>query len=292
MLRTLSMLAVVTAASLAHAAELVPDPAIDCDACPGWNRPHEPFRVFGNTYYVGTAELGSVLVVTDAGLVLLDGALPQSAPLIAANIEALGYDLDDVEYLMNSHTHHDHAGGLAALQRASGAVMLASPRAAEALRFGGPTLDDPQYGIPENRFAPVGNVRAVADGERIAIGGTTFTAHFTPGHTPGGTTWTWSSCEGERCLSMVYVDSLNAVSRDGFRFGAQPSLVETFGRSIETVAALPCDILLAPHPGFAQLDQKYARSRDGETDAFVDPAGCRSYAAAAARRLEERLRSE
>jgi metallo-beta-lactamase class B len=251
--------------------------------------------VFGNTFYVGTAELASVLVVTDAGLVLLDGALPQSTPLLAASIAALGYSLDNVELLLNSHTHHDHAGGLAALQRASGAVVAASPRAAEALRFGGPTLDDPQYGLPNNRFPRIDAVREVADGERIAVGNTAFTAHFTPGHTPGGTTWTWTSCDGQRCLNMVYADSLNSISRDGFRFSGgagQASLEASFRRSIDTVAGLPCDILLAPHPGFAQLDDKYERRKKGDTDAFVDPAACRAYAAGALGRLEQRLRDE
>jgi metallo-beta-lactamase class B len=277
------------------AAELVPDSPLECAACAGWNRPHPPFRVFGNTYYVGTAELASVLVVTDGGLVLLDGALPQSTPLIAASIAALGYSLDDVKLLLNSHTHHDHAGGLNALQRASGAVVAASPRAAGALRFGGPTLDDPQYGLPNNRFPPVTHVREIRDGEAIAIGSTAFTAHFTPGHTPGGTTWTWRSCEGTRCLDVVYADSLNAVSRDGFRFGGGPgqgSIAESFRETIAKVGALPCDVLLAPHPGFVQLERKYDRVKAGDVEAFVDAGACRAYAAGAGERLEQRLRSE
>jgi metallo-beta-lactamase class B len=146
-------------APLAFGGELVPDPPLHCDACDGWNRPHEPFHVFGNTFYVGTAELASILVVTDAGLVLLDGALPQSAPAIAANLATLGYTLDDVKLILNSHTHHDHAGGLAALQRASGAAVAASPRSAEALRRGGPTPDDPQFGMPDHAFPPLARVR-------------------------------------------------------------------------------------------------------------------------------------
>jgi len=282
-------------APLAVGGELVPDPPLRCAACEGWNRPHEPFRVFGNTFYVGTAELASILVVTDAGLVLIDGALPQSAPGIAANLATLGYKLDDVKLILSSHTHHDHAGGLAALQRASGAVVAASPRSAEALRRGGPTPDDPQFGMPDHGFPPLATVREIADGERLAVGSTAFTAHFTPGHTPGSTTWTWAACEAKRCLAVVYADSLNAVSADGFRFGGgagRASLAESFRHSIDVVSRLPCDVLLAPHPGFAQIEQKFERSRRGENDAFVDPAACRNYAANASIRLEQRLHEE
>ena len=283
------------AVPLAFGGELVPDPPIHCDACDGWNTPQAPFRVFGNTFYVGTAELASILVVTDAGLVLIDGALPQSAPAIAANLAKLGYRLDDVKLLLNSHTHHDHAGGLAALQRASGAAVAASPRSAEALRRGGPTPDDPQFGMPDHAFPPLTNVREIVDGERLTVGSTAFTAHFTPGHTPGSTTWTWAACEAKRCLAVVYADSLNAVSADSFRFSGsagRASLAESFRHSIEVVSRLPCDILLAPHPGFAQIEQKFQRTQRGESDAFIDPAACRNYAASAAMRLEQRLREE
>ena len=282
-------------APLALGGELVPDPPIHCDACDGWNTPHAPFRVFGNTFYVGTAQLASILVVTDAGLVLLDGALPQSAPGIAANLATLGYKLDDVKLILNSHAHHDHAGGVAAVQRASGAVVAASPSSAEALRRGGPAPDDPQFGMPDHAFPPLPSVREIADGERLIVGSTAFTAHFTPGHTPGSTTWTWTACDARRCLAVVYADSLNAVSADGFRFSGgngRPSLAESFRHSIDTVSRLPCDVLLAPHPGFVQLEQKFERSKRGESDAFVDSAACRNYAANALTRLEQRLREE
>ena len=282
-------------APLAFGGELVPDAPIHCDACEGWNTPHEPFRVFGNTFYVGTAQLASILVVTDAGLVLIDGALPQSAPMIAAHLATLGYKLDDVKFILNSHTHNDHAGGLAALQRASGAVVVASPSSAEALRRGGPTPDDPQFDVPNNAFPSVADVSEIGDGEPFTLGETVFTPHFTPGHTPGSTTWAWTACEAKRCLAVVYADSLNAVSADGFKFtggGAHASLAASFRHSIGLVSGLPCDILLAPHPGFAQIDEKFQRSKRGDGDAFVDAAGCRNYAASASQRLEKRLREE
>ena len=155
--------------------------------------------MFGNTYYVGTAGLGAVLVTSAAGHVLLDGALPQSAPRIDASIRKLGFRTEDVRLILNSHAHYDHAGGIAALARQSGATVAASASGARAIETGEPTKDDPQYafGREANGFPPVEGVRVVADGETLRVGDVAITAHYTPGHTPGATTWTWRSCEKE-----------------------------------------------------------------------------------------------
>jgi metallo-beta-lactamase class B len=276
-------------------AQLVADPAMDCAQCAAWNVPQPAFRIFGNTYYVGTKELSAILIAGNDGLVLLDAALPQSAPLIAANIEALGFATADIELIGNSHTHYDHAGGIAAFQRASGAPVAASPRAAEALRAGKPTADDPQFTIANNGFPPVRSVRIIRDGETLAVGDVRVTAHFTPGHTPGGTTWAWRSCEGARCVDIVYADSLNPVSADEFRFsgnGTAPSLADSYRQTIRAVEALPCDILLSPHPGFFDMAGKRQRQEAGATDAFVAPNACRAYAESARARLEKRLADE
>jgi metallo-beta-lactamase class B len=275
-------------------AQVVADAAIECPPCVEWNVPQQPFRIFGNTYYVGTAELAAILVVDDEGLVLLDAALPQSAPLIDASIAALGFKTADIRLIVNSHTHFDHAGGMAALQRASGAMVAASPRALEALRAGKPNPDDPQFTIANNEFPRVANVRAIGDGETVSVGDVRLMAHFTPGHTPGSTTWTWRSCEESRCLDIVYADSLNPVSADEFRFtgsASMPSIVASFERSIGTVEALPCDILLSPHPGFFGMQEKLRRNT-ADANAFVDANACRAYAGAARRSLEQRIARE
>lgn len=277
---------------------LQPDPPKKCESCDAWNAPREPFRVYGNTYFVGPAELGSVLVVSSDGLILLDGGLPQSAPLIDAHIRALGFRTQDIRLIVNSHAHYDHAGGIAALQRASGATVAASASGARAIEHGEPPADDPQHGLGPDamRFPPVRRVRVVADGETLRVGDVALTAHLTPGHTPGSTTWTWRSCEADRCLDVVYGDSLNAVSAPGFRFtgdATHPSLEATFRRSIATVEALPCDILLTVHPGFADLDGKLRRrSEQPGTNPFVDPQACRAYAAGARQRLDGRIAEE
>ena len=276
---------------------LRPDPPKECDDCARWNAPREPFRIFGNSYFVGVADLSSVLIVSDNGMILVDGGLPQSAPLIDANIRKLGFKTENVRLIVNSHAHFDHAGGIAALQRASGGTVAMSAAGARALEQGLPTPDDPQYGLGAKfmSFPPVKNVKIVADGEVIKVGDLAITAHLTPGHTPGGTTWSWRSCEGQRCVNFVYADSLTPVSAPDFRYtgSANPGLVDTFRRTIAKVAALPCDIVVSAHPGFMNMDGKLnERATKPAADPFVDPDGCRTYAAEATKRLDARVAEE
>lgn len=284
----------------APSATLEPDAPIACSMCGEWNTPRDPFQVFANTYYVGTAGLSSLLIVTDAGLVLIDVALPQSAPLVDANIRALGFRTEDVKFILTSHAHFDHLGGVASMQRYTGATVVASPSTAEALALGHPVAEDPQYGTgPLDRFPPVtGDVRVMQDGETLELGGTVITARHTPGHTPGATSWTWQSCEGSRCLDMVYVDSLTAVSRDDFRFTSVSGLVDTFRATLDKVRAFPCDVVIATHPGATGLDERLAGRASGgiapgaEGDPLVDPGACAALADRSLKALEARLASE
>ena len=289
-------------ATAASPKELVADAPHVCDDCVAWNAPRTPFRVYGHTWFVGPAGLGSMLITSPQGHILIDGGLPQSAPLIAANIEKAGFRLEDVKLILNSHTHYDHAGGIAALVRVSHAQVAASPESRKALERGGPTIDDPQFGFgaEHNDFPPVKAVRAIADGETLHVGKLAVTAHFTPGHTPGGTSWTWRECEGEgagaRCLDMVYADSLNSVSAPGFRFtgdATHASRVEQFEHSIAVVENLPCDLLLAAHPSFVDLDAKLARWKENPAvNPLIDTGACKAYAAGAHERLAKRIQEE
>ncbi len=269
---------------------------IRCSSCNDWNRPQAPFRVHGNTYYVGVRGLSVVLIATSKGLILLDGGLPQSIPLIEANIRKLGFRIEDVRLILNSHAHYDHAGGIAGLQRDSGAVVIASTLGAQALQDGQPGPDDPQYDKFENAgFPKVPQVRVVQNGEKVSLGDVSVTAHLTPGHTPGSTTWTWQSCE-QKCVSVVYADSLNPVSAADFRFtgdSRHPDISGQFERSIAQVGNLSCDILLSVHPDFSELFEKLERRQKGSAvNPFIDAQGCRTYASMANRRLQERLRLE
>lgn len=284
--------------SLAQAPVLKPDNPIECGPCDEWNLQLDPFRVYGNTYFVGTAGLTAVLVTSDEGHVLFDGGLTQTAPLIDAGIRRLGFRTEDVRLILNSHEHFDHAAGIAALQRASGATVAASPEAARALELGASLPHDPQPTAA--RFPAVKNVRVIKDGETLRVGPLAVTAHFTPGHTPGATTWSWPSCEGTRCLNMVYADSLSAVSDDGFRFtgsATTPSLVDTFQRSLTVVEQLPCDVLLAPHPFVFGLDTKLAALKGASTNdktanPFIDAGACRRFAATQRKAFEARIARE
>jgi metallo-beta-lactamase class B len=269
------------------------DPPKMCPSCTAWNTPRDPFRVFGNTYYVGTEGLSSVLITSQNGHILLDGALPESAERIDANIRTLHFDLKDVKLIVNSHAHYDHAGGIHALQAASGARVAASASGAAALKRGENTTDDPQYGFghDSNQFPRVRTVRVVDDGDVLRVGAIAITAHLTPGHTPGSTTWTWRSCEVSRCLDIVYADSLNAVSAPSFKYSADAARVVAFRRSIAIVGGLPCDIMLSVHPEFSHLFEKVARAK-ADPDAFIDTQACREYAASMTTVLDRRLAQE
>ena len=290
------LLAILTmSTALLAESELDVDPPKRCSYCAHWNTPQEPFRIHGNTYYVGVQGLSTLAIVTSEGIILLDGGLPQSAPKIAANLLRIGHSLSEVLFIATSHEHFDHVGGVAALQRATGAAVLASLNAVDSLRNGGPSEQDPQFGMGTelNSFPPVDqSLRSMSDGEQIQLGDVLLTAHTTPGHTPGSLSWSWRSCEGQTCYDIVYADSLNPVSSDGFRFSASKERLTSFRSSIAKIADLPCDIVVSVHPSFTDLFEKKERVGTGSPMPFVDPDGCVSYAADATARLDARLAIE
>ena len=271
--------------------QLEPDADIACDQCDRWNQPQEPFRIHGNTWYVGTAGLTSILIETADGLVLVDGALPQSAVLIDANIRGLGFDPGDIKAILLSHAHFDHAGGVAAFQRVSGASVYTSPRGRDPLVAGSLDSDDPQYvaSSDEGNFPRVRRVVAVNDGEVVTIGDVDIKAVFTPGHTPGGVTWTWQSCALNTCYDVVYADSLTSVSAPGFEYstsGAAGDIVSSAG----IISDLDCDIFLSPHPFFFGMQDKLERIDAGNP--FINNLACIMYADSMIGWLEQRLDAE
>nr|AIA17885.1 L1_beta_lactamase [uncultured bacterium]AIA18079.1 L1_beta_lactamase [uncultured bacterium] len=288
-------LAALTAALCLSFSASANDPNhIDCGSCAAWNVAQKPFKIVGNTYYVGTKELSAMLVTTPKGHVLLDGALPQSAAQIEANIKALGFNIRDVKYILNSHAHWDHAGGISALQKASGATVLASEWGARVLRAGTVEADDPQYNPKHiEHFPKVANVRAVKDNEVIRVGDVAITALMAPGHTPGSTTWTWKSCEAGKCHDIVYADSLTAVSADDFRFtggAGKPDLSDSFRSTIDRIGKLQCDVIVSTHPGFTDTLDKLAKTTPTHNGFLV--GGCAEYAAASLKRFDERIATE
>lgn len=257
----------------------------------GWNDPAAPRRVHGDTWYVGTCGITALLIASPAGHVLLDTGTEKAGPMVLANLRALGVRVEDVRYIATSHAHHDHVGGIAELQRASGATVVALPDAASTLRTGRSLPSDPQHG--ELRpFPAVSTLRGIRDGETLRLGPIALTAHATAGHAPGGTSWTWRSCDARGCLDIAYVDSLTAVSAPGYRFGdaaAHPAVLTTFRATFDRVARLPCDVLLTPHP---QASALWSRLGPGAHQPLAATGACRDYADAARRRLDARLAEE
>ena len=158
---------------------LAQDRPPSCKDCPVWNAPQQPFKIYGNTYYVGTHGLGSVLITSQAGHVLIDGALPESVPQILANIRSLGFRPEDIRLIVNSHAHFDHAGGIAELQKFSGAKVAASNWTAEVMKRGAVPSDDPQFGVIVP-IARVAHVEVLKNGQTLTAGAVTVTAHMTP----------------------------------------------------------------------------------------------------------------
>jgi metallo-beta-lactamase class B len=259
-----------------------------------WNVTQKPFRIFGNTYYVGVRGLSSILVTSPQGHILLDGALPESAAKIEANVRALGFRPRDIKIILNTHDHFDHAGGIAALAEKTHARVMASPSSAKVLESGAPAAEDPQFAIAES-IPTVPHVETLADGETVRIGSLALTAHFTPGHTPGGTSWTWTACEKENCKAIVYADSLTPVSAEGFRFSdgkTYPNARRDFEKSFTVLESLPCEILLTPHPELSDLWGRLERREKGNALAMVDAAACTRLVEGARASLARRLAKE
>jgi metallo-beta-lactamase class B len=264
----------------------------DCASCKVWNAPQEPFKIYGNTYYVGTHGLSSILITSPSGHILIDGALPESAEQIRDHIRALGFRIEDVKLIVNSHVHFDHAGGIAQLQRWSHARVAASPASAPVLSKGGVGKDDPQYGILPS-IARIKHVEHFPDGDVLNVGNLEITAHLTPGHTPGGTSWTWKSCEGSQCFNMVYADSLTAVSAPDYKFTTHPDLLTSFEKSFAFLEGTPCDILITTHPDISGLWDRLERRKQGvKPDPMIDSSACRILAGNARQQLQKRIQSE
>jgi len=294
-----SNLAFATALLLAGGAQArrAPDPLlrpVEPVAASRWLVDQPPLHIYGNTYLVGFGGLNVGLIKTKAGLILIDGSLPQGVKRIEAHIRALGLRVRDVRYILSTEPHFDHASGIGALARDSHATVLAGKAAVRALETGMPSPDDPQAGYGAH-YHGVGPVRGVSDGYRLTLGGVTITAVATPGHTPGSTSWTWQSCEQGACKAMAFASSLNPISADGYRFTdpAHADESDGFRRSFATMKALPCDILITAHPDQSGGDEKARRLRAGDQpNPFVDPNACRAYAAQFEKAFDQRIADE
>ena len=255
------MFASLAALALAAAPATGPAPIAEwqkqCAGKDGWSDPAPPIRIYGNTYNVGTCGIVVILVIGPQGHVLIDGATTAAVPGIAANVKRLGLRMRDIKWLLNSHEHTDHAAGLAALKRLTKARLAARAPAVRSLTTGKTDPGDPQAGLIDD-FAPVRVDRVIRDGEQIKVGKLALTAHATPGHTAGGTSWSWRACKGYICWRTLFADSISAPSRDGYRFTDHPERVAPYRKTFATLAAHGCDILVTPHPAASNLIDRLA----------------------------------
>lgn len=255
-----------------------------------WNQPIRPFHIVGNIYFIGTRQLGSYLIAGSAGHILLDGALPESAPQIERNIETLGFRLKDVRILLNSHAHYDHAGGgLAELKRATGARMVASRGDTPDLEAG---LTESFGAGWDSRMPPVKVDRVIRDGDQVSLGNVTLTAHVMPGHTRGCTTWTTTAAESGKTYQVVFYCSTSIPGYKLLHNRSYPSIADDYRHSFALAESLPCDVFLANHTAFFHMEEKLRRVHPHSSNPFIDPAEYKVFVAQSKADFERRLATE
>lgn len=255
------------------------------------NQPVEPFRIVGNIYYVGASDVTSYLVSTSRGLVLIDGGFAETAPQIEKNIATLGFKLADVKIILNGHAHPDHAGGLAALVRDSGAKFEAMAQEVVPLENEGRGTF---YRGERKLFESIKVDRTLHDADSVRLGETTLTAHLTAGHTPGCTTWTTKVRDGGRSLDVVFACQVTLPADTPLvNDVAYPSIAADFARTFTTLASLPCDVFLAEHGSAYDLQGKIAAMKsDPHRNAFIDPQGYRDFVRASRTDFERALAAQ
>ena len=265
----------------------------------GGQTPAEPFRIAGNLYYVGASDVTSFLITSPEGHVLIDGGYPGTPPMIMASIAKLGFNIRDVKVILNSEPHYDHAGGLAELQKASGAQLWASEASADTIESGG-VHDSGATFLPARLLALAGIVRYPAarvdhrfrDGATVTLGTTKLTAHITGGHTRGCTTWTFPVCEGERELQVVSACSMTLLPGMSFVEPENyPGIRADFERTFRVLRSLPMDIWVTSHAREFSRYRKYRESLTAKDRVapFLDRAGYLRYIDEGEARFRTRL---
>jgi len=253
------------------------------------NQPFKPFRIIGNIHYVGTNDLACYLITTPAGHILLDTGLEESPVIVRANIATLGFKLRDIKIILSGHAHYDHVGGHAEMKEATGAQVYASAADAAILESGGTKTFHPL-----NPFKPVRVDHVIKDGESVRLGGVTLTAHLTPGHTEGNTTWTTVAEEKGKPYDVVFVGSMSInPGVHMVNYPAWPKIAEVYARSFQILKGLRCDVFLGPHASFFDMGSKSKRmNADPNSNPFIDPGGYQNYIAHFEKLYNEQLQRE
>jgi metallo-beta-lactamase class B len=232
-----------------------------------WTNPVPPFRIVGDVYYVGTEGLAAYLIRSPEGAVLLDGTLPENAPLIERNIESLGVPLHTVKLLISDHAHYDHVGALAQLKKDTGAPFAASAGDRWALEHGEPPG---QVTYTPTPFPAIKVDRVVQDGETIHAGSIAITAHLTPGHTPGCTSWSTTVREDDRPVRVLFLCSITVAGNVLKNNRVYPEIVTDFTATFKKLGAMKADVVLTSHPEMADVLGREARRRAGQPNPFID----------------------
>src|ERR1700730_8417016 len=242
-----------------------------------WGQPFPPHRVIGNIYYVGTKGLASYLVTTPERSILINSSLETSVPLIRASIETLGFRFQDVKILLISHAHWDHCAGSFLVKELTGAKYMVMQQDVPVIESGGKS--DFIYGTsPNSLYKPVKVDRVLHDGDQVKLGDAALTAHWTPGHTKGCTTWTMKVRDGGKQYDVVIVGSPNV--NDGYKLvnnTLYPNIADDYARMFRVLKSLPCDIFLGAHGNYYGMEAKFARMKPGAPNPFIDPDGYKKY---------------
>jgi metallo-beta-lactamase class B len=231
-----------------------------------WNKPFPPHKVIGNVYFVGTGELGSFLITTPQGNILINSDFETTVPFLKANIEKLGFKFSDTKILLGSHAHSDHMEGDAMVKELTGAKVMAMEQDVPALR----------KMKPGGKEHPID--RILKDGDEVKLGGTTLVAHLTAGHTKGCTSWTLKTTEGGKTYDVIILGSIGwnpgyiLVNNKDY-----PTIADDYVRSFKTLRAMHVDVFLASHGSFYNLNEKYPKLGKGGANPFIDPAGFQAH---------------
>lgn len=239
-------------------------------------RPFPPHRIAGNLYYVGSEYTASYLVTTDKGHILINSGFAETVPLIRSSVEKLGFKFTDVRILLGSHAHNDHVEGNALVRRQTGASVRVMEGDEEIVRTGG--KGDFQY---NESWEPCPVDQVLRDGDTVKLGDAVLTAHKTPGHTRGCTTWTMKVKERGKELLAVIIGSPNV--NPGYRLvgnARYPAIAEDYAKTFKVLNSLPCDLFLGAHGSYYNLPEKYAKLKESaDTNPFIDPKGYKRYVA-------------
>jgi metallo-beta-lactamase class B len=255
---------------------------------PSWTETFPAFKIVGNVYYVGSRGLASYLIATPEGHILINSNLESSPPQIRDSVEKLGFHFSEVKILLISHAHWDHDAGSAQIKKLTGAQYMVMDADVPVVESGGKA--DFQYGNkPENLYPPAKVDRILHDGDEVRLGGTVLTAHLTPGHTKGCTTWTLKANDAGKSYNVVIVGSPNV--NPGYKLvnnPEYPQISADYEKMFHVLKQLSCDIFLGAHGEYYDMEAKFAKLHNGGPNPFLDPDGYKRMVA----EKEQKFRSE